>query len=176
MSKPFEIDLDEIRHRAREHLRQGAVTAANTADRKRVIAVLNEALATEIVCALRYQNHYFLVRGIQGQTVAEQFLEHVGEEQQHAAWLAERIVQLGGVPNFDPSGLAARSHTQYCEGNNLKQMIIDDLVGERIAVETYTQMARWLGDDDPTSRRVIEKILAKEEEHAGDLAQLLEGL
>ena len=176
MPNTFELDLDKIRQRARERMKQGAVTVANTADVVRVIDVLNQALATEIVCVLRYKNHYYMARGTRGQTVAAEFLEHAGEEQQHADAIAERIAQLGGTPELNPKGLATRSHTEYREGDGLRQMVLEDLVAERIAIETYTEIIRWIGEDDPTTRRMIETILAKEEEHADDLAELLEDL
>lgn len=174
MKSTFELDLAQIRSRAREQISQGAVTGAYTADKKRVIEVLNEALATEIVCVLRYKNHYYRARGFRGETVAKEFLQHATEEQQHADMIAARIAQLGGSPNFNPEVLSTLSHSQYREGENLKQMITEDLTAERIAIETYTAIVRWLGDGDPTSRRIMEQILAQEEEHADDLARLLE--
>jgi bacterioferritin len=174
MTNTFKLDLEDIRRRAREHMNLGAVTEAYTADRKRVIEVLNEALATEIVCVLRYKNHYYMARGIRGQTCAAEFLEHAAEEQQHADLLAERIAQLGGTPNLNPEGLATRSHSEYREGENLRQMLAEDLVAERVAIETYSAIARWIGEGDPTSRRLMETLLAKEEEHADDLAKLLQ--
>ena len=152
----------------------GAVTGAYLADREQVVAVLNEVLATEIVCVLRYRNHYYMASGINAQPVAAEFLEHANEEQQHADWVAERITQLGGVPNFDPEGLATRAHAEYVEGDTLAGMIREDLVAERIAIETYSEIVRWLKDNDPTTRRIIEDILKMEEEHADDLASLLE--
>ena len=172
--KPFQTDLEAIRRRARERMQDGAVTAAYHADRGRVIDVLNEVLATEVVCTLRYKNHYFMARGIHAEPVAAEFLEHATEEQQHADWVAERITQLGGNPNLNPDGLHTRSHAQYTEGETLLDMVREDLVAERIAIETYAEIVRWLGDDDPTTRRLIESILAKEEEHADDLANLLD--
>jgi bacterioferritin len=176
MSNSFALDLTKIRRRAREQMKAGAVTRANTTDVVRVVDVLNQALATEIVCVLRYKNHYYMARGTRGQIVAEELLEHATEEQRHADQLAERIVQLGGIPRFDPEGLATRSHTEYREGDSLRQMVCEDLVAERIAVETYTEMIRWIGEGDPTTRRVLESILESEEEHADDLAELLEDL
>jgi bacterioferritin len=157
-------------------MEDGAVPGAYLADRERVIEVLNEALATEIVCVLRYKNHYFMASGINAQPVAQEFLQHATEEQQHADWVAQRITQLGGTPNFDPEGLATRSHAQYVEGATLERMIREDLVAERVAIETYSEIARWLGSDDPTTRRLIEDILKMEEEHADDLANLLQTL
>ena len=174
MSDTFQFDLEQIRRRAREHMSQGAVTGAYRADKKQVLEVLNQALATEIVCVLRYKNHYYMARGIRGQTCAAEFLQHAAEEQQHADLISERIVQLGGTPNLNPEGLATRSHSEYHVGENLKQMLTEDLVAERVAIETYAAIARWLGEGDPTSRRLMEVLLAKEEEHADDLATLLQ--
>ena len=172
----FALDLEAVRRRAREHMKDGAVTAANKSDHARVIEVLNDSLATEIICVMRYKNHYFAAKGPRGKIVAEEFLQHAAEEQQHADQLAERIDQLGGVPDLDPAHITKRSHTEYLPGIELKQMLKDDLVAERIAIETYTEIIRWLGDADPTTRRVFEDILAKEEEHADDLSKLLEDL
>ena len=169
----FKADIDEIRRRAREHMDQGPVTEAYQADLEKVIAVLNEVLATEIVCTLRYKAHYYLAQGIHSQAVASEFLEHANEEQQHADMVAKRITELNGRPNFNPEGLATRSHAQYAEGVRLEDMIREDLIAERIAIGTYSEIIRWLGNDDPTTRRLIEEILAKEEEHADDLAKLL---
>jgi bacterioferritin len=176
MSEPFKTDLETIRRRARQRMEDGPVTGAYLADRSRVIEVLNEVLATEIVCVLRYKNHYFMASGINAQPVAQEFLQHATEEQQHADWVAQRITQLGGAPNFDPEGLATRSHAQYVEGATLERMIREDLVAERVAIETYSEIARWLGSDDPTTRRLMEDILKMEEEHADDLANLLQTL
>jgi len=176
MTEPFKTDLEAIRRRARQRMDDGAVTGAYLADRARVIEVLNEVLATEIVCVLRYKNHYFMASGINAQPVAQEFLQHATEEQQHADWVAQRITQLGGTPNFNPDGLATRSHAQYVEGATLERMIREDLVAERIAIETYSEITRWLGSDDPTTRRLIEDILKMEEEHADDLANLLQTL
>lgn len=174
MGQPFKTDLETIRTRAREKMADGAVTGAYKADLQQVIAVLNEVLATEIVCILRYKNHYYMATGINAPTVAAEFLEHANEEQMHADWIAQRITQLGGVPNFDPKGLATRSHAEYVEGESLSDMIREDLVAERIAIETYSEIIRWLKDNDPTTRRIMEDILKMEEEHADDLASLLE--
>jgi bacterioferritin len=171
--KPFQTDLETIRKRARDKMQDGAVTGAYKADRVQVISILNEVLATEIVCVLRYKNHYFMASGIHAGPVAEEFLQHANEEQGHADQVAHRIVQLGGVPNLDPEGLKTRSHAEYREGSTLEEMIREDLVAERIAIETYSEIIRWLGDDDPTTRRMIEGILEVEEEHADDLANLL---
>ncbi|PYV86449.1 MAG: bacterioferritin [Acidobacteria bacterium] len=170
----FVSDIEEIRRRARQHIENGAVTENYRADRETVIRVLNEALATEIVCVLRYKRHYYAATGIHAQAVAEEFLEHSKEEQEHADQIAERITQLGGLPNFNPEGLSARSHSQYVEGTSLVAMIREDLVAERIAIESYGEIIRYLGDTDPTSRRVMESILAKEEEHADDMAKLIQ--
>ncbi|MEQ1507273.1 MAG: ferritin-like domain-containing protein [Myxococcota bacterium] len=171
---PFKTDLEAIRRRARERMEDGAVTSAYHADRERVIEVLNEVLATEIVCTLRYKNHYYMASGIHAEPVAAEFLEHANEEQQHADLVAERITQLGGSPNLNPDGLHTRSHAEYREGGSLVEMIREDLVAERIAIETYNEIVRWLGADDSTTRRILEGILAKEEEHADDLANLLD--
>ena len=171
--KPFISDISKIRDRARAQIDDGAVTAGYKADREQVIKVLNEVLATEIVCMLRYKRHYFTVDGIFSDSIRAEFLEHANEEQQHADMVAARIVQLNGEPDFEPKNLATRSHAQYAEGDDAVSMIREDLVAERIAIETYTEIARWLGEDDPTSRRMIEQILEKEEEHAEDLVTLL---
>ena len=173
---PFLSDIQELRARARRHIEKGAVTENYRADRDTVVRVLNEALATEIVCVLRYKRHYFMASGIQAQAVAQEFLEHATEEQDHADRIAERITQLNGEPNLDPEGLATRSHSEYVEGASLIDMIKEDLVAERVAIESYSEIIRYLGDDDPTSRRLMEEILAKEEEHADDMQRLLETL
>ncbi len=175
-SNPFVTDIQELRRRAREHMEQGAVTSAYKADRPTVLRILNEVLATEIVCVLRYKRHYYMATGIHAQAVAEEFLEHAHEEQSHADIVAERITQLGGEPNLNPEGLSTRSHSQYAEGKSLLDMVREDLVAERIAVESYSEIIRYLGDDDPTTRRAMEKILGKEEEHADDMKKLLETL
>ena len=143
------------------------------ADRETVIKLLNEALATEIVCVLRYRRHYFMAEGMNAESVKSEFLAHAGEEQAHADQLAERIVQLGGEPNLSPEGLADRSHSEYIEGENLEDMIKEDLVAERIAIESYRDVIAFVGSDDPTTRRLLEEILMKEEEHAEDLVRLL---
>lgn len=174
--KMFLTDLKMLRERARQHIEQGAVTPGYRADREVVLRLLNEALATEIVCALRYKRHYFMATGIHSQSVANEFLEHANEEQGHADRLAERIVELRGAPNFSPEGLVSRSHSEYVEGNSLADMIKEDLVAERIAIDSYGEMIRFIGDDDPTTRRLLEEILANEETHAEDLSSLLEGL
>jgi bacterioferritin len=170
---PFLTDVEEIRRRAREHVEAGAVTAGYRADRETVIKLLNEALATEIVCVLRYKRHFFMAQGIHAEPVAAEFLQHANEEQGHADLIAARIVQLGGAPNFHPEGLLTRSHAEYVEGGSLVDMIREDLVAERIAIDSYGEMVRYIGTDDPTTRRMLEGILAMEEEHADDLAGLL---
>jgi bacterioferritin len=169
----FKADIEEIRRRALAKMEAGPITESYRADRRKVIDVMNEVLATEIVCTLRYKSHYFTARGIHGQAISDEFLEHAHDEQEHADLVAKRITELGGKPNFDPEGLATRSHADYAHGHSLEDMIREDLVAERIAIGTYSEIVRWLGADDPTTRRVIEEILAKEEEHADDLARLL---
>jgi bacterioferritin len=175
-NQPFLTDIQTIRQRAREHVERGAVTAGYQVDVATAVKLLNEALATEIVCTLRYRRHHYMAKGIHSQAVADEFMEHAGEEQEHADWIAERIVQLGGAPNFSPEGLLTRSHAQYEEGHSLVDMIKEDLIAERIAIESYLELIRWFGDGDPTSRRLIEKILETEEEHADDMQTLLETL
>jgi bacterioferritin len=170
----FLTDISEIRRRARQHIEEGAVTDSYKGDRKVVLRVLNEALATEIVCVLRYKRHHYMAKGIHSQAVAEEFLEHAAEEQEHADLIAERITQLDGEPNFNPEGLLTRSHSEYVEGESLLDMIREDLIAERIAVESYSEIIRYLADNDPTSRRLMESILAKEEEHAEEMKTLLE--
>jgi bacterioferritin len=165
--------IQEIRDRARQQITAGAVTQDYQLDRKRVIDILNEALATELVCVLRYKFHYFMASGIHSQSVKQEFLEHAHEEQQHADQLAERIKQLGGKPDMNPAVLAGRSHSEYKEGTSLTDMIKEDLIAERIAIESYREIIQFLGDKDPTSKRLMEEILAKEEEHADDMADLL---
>lgn len=166
-------DKGEVRRRAREHLEEGAVTENYRADREAVINMLNEALATELVCVLRYRRHAFMAHGMNATAVAEEFMEHSEEEQSHADLLARRITQLNGEPNLNPEGMLNRAHSEYVEGSSLADMIKEDLVAERVAIDSYREMIRYLGDDDPTSRRVIEEILAKEEEHAEDMSALL---
>lgn len=174
--KPFLSDIETIRKRAREHIKQGAITAGYRADREAVVSLLNDALATELVCTLRYRRHYFMAKGIHSKSVADEFLQHSNEEQQHADQIAERIVQLGGEPDFSPDGLLSRSHAEYVEGETLVDMIREDLIAERVAIDSYREIVQYLADKDPTSRRVMETILAVEEEHADELAELLEGL
>ena len=175
-SGAFLTDIKTLRERARKHIEQGAVTPGYRADRPTVIKLLNEALATEIVCILRYKRHHYMAVGINAQGVAAEFLTHANEEQGHADLIAARIVQLGGAPDFSPEGLASRSHAEYVEGETLLDMIREDLVAERIAIDSYGEMIRYLGNDDPTTRRMLEGILAMEEEHADDLASMLEEL
>jgi bacterioferritin len=163
-----------LRERARQHIENGAITEGYTADRETVVKLLNEALATEIVCVLRYKRHYFMASGIHAEGVAAEFLEHANDEQGHADSIAHRIVQLKGEPNFNPEGLLTRSHAEYVEGTTLTDMIKEDLVAERIAIDSYRDMITYFGNDDPTSRRLLEGILAVEEEHADDLVSLLE--
>ncbi|HEU4510136.1 MAG TPA: ferritin-like domain-containing protein [Pyrinomonadaceae bacterium] len=172
--KPFLTDIKTLRERARKHIENGAVTQGYTADRETVVKLLNEALATEIVCVLRYKRHYFMASGIHAEGVAAEFLEHANDEQGHADRIAQRIVQLQGEPNFNPEGLLMRSHAEYVEGTSLTDMIQEDLVAERIAIDSYREMINYFGNDDPTSRRMLEEILAVEEEHADDLVSLLE--
>ena len=172
--KPFLTDIKTLRERARQHIENGAITEGYTADRDTVVKLLNEALATEIICVLRYKRHYFMATGINAESVAAEFLQHANEEQGHADQIAQRIVQLGGEPNFNPDGLSTRSHAEYVEGNSLVDMIKEDLVAERIAIDSYREMINYVNTDDPTTRRMLEGILAMEEEHADDLVSLLE--
>jgi bacterioferritin len=166
-------NLQTLRNRARADIDQGAVTAGYSADRAAVLKLLNDSLATELVCVLRYRRHHFMARGIQSQSVAQEFLEHANEELGHADQLAERIVQLGGAPDFAPTGLAGRSHAEYIEGDSLASMIRENLVAERIAIDSYREAIKFLGDSDPTTRRLLEGILAVEEQHADELSDLL---
>lgn len=172
--KPFLTDIKTLRERARQHIEQGAVTEGYKADRNTVVKLLNEALATEIVCVLRYRRHHFMATGINAESVAAEFLQHANEEQGHADLIAQRIVQLGGEPDFDPEGLLTRSHAEYVAGDTLTDMIKEDLVAERIAIDSYREMINYVANDDPTTRRMLEGILAMEEEHADDLVSLLE--
>ena len=176
MAGAFLSDIATLRKRAREHIAQGAVTPGYHADRDVVLRLLNEALATELLCVLRYKRHHFMAKGIHAEGVAAEFLEHANEEQQHGDQIAARIVQLGGAPDFSPDGLASRSHAEYVEGDTLEEMIKEDLIAERIAIDSYREIITYLGANDPTSRRLMEEILAKEEEHADDLANLIEDL
>ena len=174
--RPPLSDIKTLRERARQHIEKGAVTSGYAADRENVIKMLNEALATELVCVLRYKRHYFMATGIHAAPVAAEFLEHATEEMSHADLIAKRTIELRGEPNFSPDGLAARSHAEYVEGDSLKSMIKEDLVAERIAIESYREMIAYLGDQDPTTHRLLEEILASEEEHAEDLSSLLAGM
>jgi bacterioferritin len=176
MKNEFLTDIKTLRQRARQHMERGAVTEGYKADIPTVVRILNEALATEIVCVLRYKRHYYMASGIHAQSVRQEFLQHANDEQLHADQIAERITQLQGEPNFSPEGLASRSHSEYQEGDSLTEMIKEDLVAERVAIESYSEMIKYFGDKDPTSRRMLEEILAKEEEHADDLVNLLETL
>lgn len=171
--QPFLTDVKELRRRAREHIDKGAITEAYRGDPKVVCDVLNQALATEIVCVLRYKRHFFMAKGLNKDAVAAEFAEHAVDEQQHADSIAERITQLGGEPDLNPEGLASRSHSEYVEGDTLVDMIKEDLIAERVAIESYTEIIRFFGDNDPTTRRLMESILGKEEEHANDMQDLL---
>jgi bacterioferritin len=170
----FIESIDVIRARARKNIEDGAVTDGYEADRNVVVSLLNDALATELVCVLRYKRHYFMATGLNALPVAEEFLEHANEEQEHADALAERIVQLGGEPDFSPADLSSRSHSEYVPGETLREMMREDLIAERIAIDTYGQIIRYIGEKDPTTRRLLEGILAVEEEHADDLAGMLQ--
>jgi bacterioferritin len=172
----FALDLDRIRSDARREMEKGPVTETYGTDVNQVISVLNEILATELVCVLRYKRHYYTAKGVHGPTVAAEFSEHMADEQRHADMAAERISQLGGEPDFNPAVLAERSHTEYVPGKDLRSMIEEDLVAERIAISTYAEIVRWLGEGDPTTRRVVEHLLADEEDHADDLINLLDRL
>ena len=169
-------DVKTLRARARQGIEDGAMTAGYKAKVETVIKLLNEALATEIVCVLRYKRHYFMAKGISSLSVKGEFLQHAIEEQAHADQLAERIVQLGGEPNLSPEGILDRSHSEYVEGESLAEMIKEDLIAERVAIDSYREMITYVGTDDPTTRKVLEKILAQEEEHAEDLSSLLTDL
>ncbi len=169
-------DVKTLRERARKHAENGAVTEGYQADREKILRLLNESLATELVCVLRYKRHYFMASGIKASVAAAEFLEHATQEAEHADKLAERIVQLGGEPDFNPDNLSKHSHAQYVEGKNLKEMVLEDLVAERIAIDSYREIIQFIGDSDPTTRRIFEDILAQEEEHADDMADLLQGL
>lgn len=169
-------DIQTLRQRAREHVENGAVTEGYNADRERIIKLLNDSLATELVCTLRYKRHYFMASGVKASVAAEEFLEHANQESEHADRLAERIVQLGGEPDFNPDNLSKNSHAQYVAGATLKEMVLEDLVAERIAIDSYREIIQYIGDKDPTTRRIFEDILAQEEEHADDMSDLLYGL
>jgi bacterioferritin len=169
----FVRDIQEIRQRAIHKMEDGAVTESYKGDVDKTIAILNEALATEIVCVLRYMHHYFMATGVHAKGVADEFKEHADDEREHADSLAERIQQLGGKPNFDPKGLLERSVSQYVEGETLAEMIREDLIAERMVIEVYQEMVRYFGSNDPTTRTLVEELLRKEEEHASDLSDLL---
>ncbi len=169
----FLTDIQKLRDRAREQIESGPVTPDYGLDRERAIAILNEALATELVCVLRYRFHYHMATGIHSSAVAGEFLEHANEEQAHADKLAERIKQLGGKPEMNPAVFPLHSHSEYKEGSSLADMIRENLIAERIAIESYREMVRFFGDKDPTSRLLMEQILANEEEHADEMADLL---
>jgi bacterioferritin len=170
----FLTDVKTLRERAREQIQQGPITEAYGADRARVVEVLNEALATELVCYLRYTRHFYASTGLNAAGVAAEFLEHAGQELDHANRIAARITQLQGLPDFNPDVLTMRSHAEYVEGGTLLEMVREDLVAERVAIASYTEIAQWLGDKDPTTRNLIESILAVEEEHADDLLSILQ--
>lgn len=167
---------EELRARARNSIEEGAVTSRYGADRDMVLKLLNHALATELVCVLRYRHHYYVAEGLPAEAIKDEFLEHANEEQQHADSIAGRIIQLGGDPNFDPKGLAERSHAEYGTGRTLIEILRDDLVAERVAIESYTEMIRYIGDDDPTTKRLLEGILSTEEQHAEEIASMLANL
>ncbi|MDH0746657.1 ferritin-like domain-containing protein [Pseudomonas sp. GD03842] len=169
-------DVSTLRERARQHVENGAVTEGYDADRETILRLLNESLATEWVCVLRYKRHYYMAKGVKAQVAADEFLEHANQEASHADKLAERIVQLGGEPELNPDLLSKNSHAQYVAGNTLKEMVTEDLIAERIAIDSYREIIQYIGDKDPTTRRIFEEILAQEEEHADDMADILDGL
>ena len=173
----FELSASEtLRARARKSIDEGAVTPSYGADRVRVVELLNHALATELVCVLRYKHHYFVAAGLPAEAIKQEFIEHANEEQHHADLLAERIIQLGGDPNMNPVGITMRSHAEYGNGDSLVEMLRDDLVAERVAIEAYTEAIRFLGDNDPTTKRLLAEILATEERHAEEVASMLANL
>lgn len=172
----FLSSVEEIRARARQRIEEGAVTPGYGLERDLATEVLNHALATEILCVLRYKRHYHATKGSRSQPAAEEFLEHAADEQEHADRIAERITQLGGEPNFEPDGLSARSHSEFGEAKDLAGMLREDLIAERVAIESYGEMIRFFGEHDPTTRRMLEEILETEEEHADDLADLIADL
>jgi bacterioferritin len=169
----FINNIEEIRQRARQQIADGPVTEDYQLNREQVISILNEALATEILCTLRYKFHYVMASGIHSQAIREEFLEHANEEQEHADRIADRIKQLGGKPEMNPGIISMMSYTDYKEGHSLADMIREDLIAERIAIETYREVVRYFGEKDPTSRVMMEDILSKEEEHADELSDLL---
>ncbi|NJO23235.1 MAG: bacterioferritin [Sphingomonadales bacterium] len=172
--QPFLSDVQTLRARARKHIEQGPITANYEGDQQTILKLLNNALATEIVCVLRYRRHYFMADGLLAEAVKKEFLVHAQEEQGHADQICERIVQLGGAPDLNPEGLASRSHAEYKEGADLTDMIQEDLIAERIAIESYREIINWIGTRDTTTRRLFESILAVEEEHADELRSMLE--
>ena len=175
-AQPFLSKVTELRRRAREHIEQGAVTPSYAADRQVVLNLLNDALATELVCVLRYRRHYFMADGLLAEAIKKEFLAHSTEEQAHADRIAERIVQLGGEPEFDPQTLASRSHSEYASGDTLESMIKEDLIAERVAIESYQEMITYLEGRDHTTRRLFESILSVEEQHAEELSSMLKNL
>ena len=175
-STPFLSDISALRRRAREHIERGAVTPSYAANKQTVLKILNEALATELVCVLRYRRHYFMAEGLLAEAIKEEFMNHAQEEQSHADRIAERIVQLGGEPDFNPTGLSSRSHAEYLEGLDIESMLTEDLIAERIAIQSYGEMIAFLKDQDHTTRRLLEHILAVEEGHAEELASMLKHL
>jgi bacterioferritin len=172
----FVLQISEVKRRAREHMEKGAVTPTYKGNREDVLKILNEALATELICIMRYKRHYYTSDGIHSEAVKAEFLEHAHDEAEHADWIADRIIQLDGEPNYNPVGLTERASTDYVECDNLIDMIKENLVAERIAIEVYDEMIRYIGENDPTTRRMLERILAQEEDHADDMATLLKRL
>ncbi len=175
MIKKALTDTHTLRNQARQHIEKGAVTASYSADRSEVLKLLNDVLATEMICVLRYRRHHFMARGIHGKEIADEFLVHANEELAHADRIAGRIVQLGGEPDFAPDSLVGRSHAEYVVCNSLAEMIKENLVAERIAIASYRELIRYLGDQDSTTSRMLQEIMAVEEEHADELANMLEG-
>jgi bacterioferritin len=173
---PFLSEVAQIRRRARQHIADGALTVNYAADREVVLRLLNEALATELVCVLRYRRHYFMATGALAEAIKGEFLKHSQEEQQHADQLAERIVQLGGQPNLNPHGMLDRSHSEYVDGETLADMVEEDLIAERVAIESYREIIQYIAEKDTTTRRLFESILAVEEQHAEELASMREDL
>lgn len=171
----FKINLEEVRENARQKMHEGAVTPAYAGDKEKIIDVLNSAVATEIVCMLRYKNNYYRVSGIKGDVIAQEFLEHAKEEEQHLDMLSERITQLGGIPDYNPKSILKNSHAEYSSEESVSEMLKNNLEAERVAIQIYSEMVRWIGMTDPTTRNILETILKMEEEHADDLADLLEG-
>ena len=174
-AQPFLTDVKTLRSRARKNIEHGAVTPGYAGDRQTVLKLLNDALATEIVCVLRYRYHHFVASGVHADAIAAEFLVHANEEQAHADLIAQRIVQLNGDPNMDPAGLTSRSHSEYVKGTDLRDMIKENLIAERIAIDSYKEMIAYIGDKDTTTKRMLEGILAIEEEHADELSDWLDG-